>query len=190
MSSLNSIKQTLRPLGFYNLNENTLINAELSAYAMVLDEISLQLSEIERERFISTAESYGLSMRELIFTTEQNEKTTQERRAVLLYRTAITPNDFNESSIKRAMEIAGVTGYIIEDPSNSTVYINCLELADSSPDKETIKSMISEFLPAHLECIFDFRNLQWDTLDSKEKTFDEFDSDDLTWNEIDNYEEI
>ena len=88
------------------------------------------------------------------------------------------------------MEIAGVTGYIIEDPSNSTVYINCLELADSSPDKETIKSMISEFLPAHLECIFDFRNLQWDTLDSKEKTFDEFDSDDLTWNEIDNYEEI
>lgn len=190
MSALNSMKQTLRPLGFYNLNDNTLINAELSAYAMVLDEISSYLSEIERERFISTAESYGLSMRELIFTTEQNEKIIQERRKILLYRTAITPNDFNKSSIKKAMEIGGITGYIIENPSQSTIYINCLELADSSSDKETIKSMVEEFLPAHLECIFDFSNLNWDTIDSKNKTFDELDVEDLTWDEIDNYEEI
>ena len=190
MSSLNSIKQKLRPLGFYNLNDNSLINAELSAYSAALDIIESMLSEMEREYFVATAEDYGLSTRERIFGAEQDEKSTESRRNMLLYRYSINPEDFNENCIIKIIENVGVHGYIIEAPDKNTIYINCLELGDSSADKNFIKSAIEEFLPAHLECIFDFRNLQWNTIEGKNNTFDTLDSKNLTWNEIDNFDEI
>lgn len=190
MSTLNSIKQKLRPLGLYNLSDNSLINAELSAYSAVLDEIETQLEEIEKERFVATAEGYGLSMRERTFGTEKNDKTAQSRRNILLHRFSINPDDFNRSSIEKAMKNAGITGYLLESPGKNTVYINCLELDDPFADKNEIKSMIEEFIPAHLECKFDFRNLQWNVIDSKNNTFNTLDGKNLTWDEIDNFDEI
>lgn len=190
MSSLNSIKQKLRPLGFYNLNDTSLISAELSAYSVALDVIESMLAEMEKEYFIATAENYGLSMRERIFGTEQNEKSAESRRNMLLYRYAINSEDFNEGSIKKVMENVGINGYIIEVPDKNTIYINCLSLEDPSADKSYIKSMVEEFLPAHLDCIFDFRNLQWNTIDGKSNTFNTIDSKNLTWDEIDNFDEI
>ena len=55
---------------------------------------------------------------------------------------------------------------------------------------DDIKSMVEEFLPAHLDCIFDFRNLQWNTIDGKNNTFNTIDSKNLTWDEIDTFDEI
>lgn len=190
MSSLNSIKQKLRPLGFYNLNNDSLIHAELSAYAVALDTIEAQLAEIEKEKFICTAEDYGLNTRERIFGTEQSDKDTQTRRDILLYRYAINSENFNEKSIKKAMKNAGIIGYIIEAPQKNTIYINCIELENSKADKNSIKSVVEEFLPAHLECIFDFRKLQWNLIDNKDYTFETIDNKNLTWNDIDNFEEI
>lgn len=190
MTSLNSLKQKLRPLGFYNLNDNSLISAELSAYSVALDSIESMLSEMEKERFIATATTYGLSMRELTFGVEQSEKPTESRRNMLLCRYSINPDDFNEECIIKIMENVGVHGYITKFPSQNTIYINCLKLDDTSADKNSIKSIIEEFLPAHLECIFDFRSLQWDDIDSKNNTFEIIDNKNLTWNEIDNFNEI
>ena len=190
MTSLNSLKQKLRPRGVYNLNDNSLISAELSAYSVALDSIESMLSEMEKERFIATATTYGLSMRELTFGVEQSEKPTESRRNMLLYRYAINSEDFNESSIKKVMENVGINGYIIEVPDKNIIYINCLSLDDPSADKSYIKSMVEEFLPAHLDCIFDFRNLQWNTIDGKNNTFNTIDSKNLTWDEIDTFDEI
>lgn len=189
MSVINSLKQKLRPLGFYNLNENSLISAELSAYALVLDEIESQLLEIEKEKFIVTAQDYGLKMRERVLGPEQNEKTVQDRRNLLLYRYSTSYTDFNKTAIEKFLSIVGVTGSIIEAPSQNKIYINCLNI-DPSLDKNQIKSAISEFLPAHLDCIFDFRNLTWKYIDAKNNSFDTLDSLNFTWDQIDNLNEI
>lgn len=191
MSSLNSMKQKLKPLGFYNLSgENSLVNAELNAYAEALDSIEASLNEIEKECFISTAESYGLGMRERMFGAEQNNINVNKRREILIYRCSINSNSFNKESIEKALEVAGINGYIIEVPNKNLMYINCLSLYDNTLDKTKIKNIIEEYLPAHLDCIFDFRNLKWDTIDSNDKTFNEMDSKNLTWNSIDNFDEI
>lgn len=190
MSTLNSLKQTLRPLGLYNLDDTTLINAELSAYALVLDEVEALLAELEQERFVVTAEDYGLAMRERILGAEQKDKTVEARRNLLLLRQSITSNDFNKTSLEKVLKNSGIIGYIIESPMNNLIYINCLDLEDSIADKEALKAVVAEFLPAHLECIFDFRNLQWNSIDSKNISFDEMDEKGLTWDDIDNFEEI
>lgn len=188
MSSLNSMKQKLRPLGFYDLNDDSLISAELSAYAVVLDEISATLAEIERECFVNTAESYGLGMRERMLGPEQSEKSVEERRNQLLYRSAITANDFTKSSLEKALLAAGLDGSVVEYPAQNSVHINCSGLINSNLDKAAAQKMVEEFLPAHLECIFNFSTLQWDDIDAKENTFDAMDARGLTWDEIDNFD--
>lgn len=188
MSSLDSMKQKLRPLGFYNLSDGTLINAELSSYAVVFDEISEMLAEIERECFVCTAESYGLSIRERMLGPEQTNKSVEERRNQLLYRSSITANDFTKSSIEKAIATAGLNGSIVEYPTQNSVHINCSGLIDNSLDKDDAQKMVEEFLPAHLNYIFNFSTLQWDTIDANGYTFDEMDDQNLTWNEIDNFD--
>lgn len=190
MSSLNSLKQILRPLGFYNLQENSLISAELAAYAAVLDDIENQLLELEQERFIVTAQKYGLDIRERIFGKEYHEKNIEDRRNLLLHRYSINSNDFNESSFKKIFNTVGLSAYIIEYPLQNKVYINCIEFSNPSVNKTNIKNIIQEFLPAHLEYIFDLRNLHWDLIDSKNNTFNEIDAKNLTWDDIDNLDEI
>ena len=186
MSSLNSIKQKLRPLGLYNLDYSSLIHAELTAYSVVLDEIKRQLEKIEKERFIATAENFGLSTRERTFGAEQTEKSIENRRNILLYRSAICPTDFNKSRLKELMKIAGITCNIVEYPEQNALYIACFELNDPSADKNALQRMVEEFLPAHLEYTFEFTTMQWDVIDSKNNTFDFMDSKKLTWDEIDN----
>ncbi len=188
MSSLNSMKQKLRPLGFYDLNDDTIISAELSAYAVVLDEINATLAEIERECFVNTAESYGLGMRERMLGPEQTNKPVDERRNQLLYRSAITANDFTKSSLERALLVAGLDGSIVEYPDQNSVHINCSGLTNGSLDKVAAQKMVEEFLPAHLECVFNFSALQWDSIDALGNTFDEMDARGLTWDEIDNFD--
>lgn len=190
MSSLNSMRQKLKPLGFYNLNDNSLISAELSTYATVLDEIEYLLDEVERECFIATAESYGLSEREKMLGAEQKSQTIENRRDNLLYRYSISSNSFNKDSIYKVLSVAGINGYILEVPNENILYINCLSLNNSNADKKAIIESVKEFLPAHLDCIFDFRNLQWDTIDNNDNTFDTIDSKDLTWDNIDTFNEI
>lgn len=188
MSSLNSMKQKLRPLGFYDLNDDSLISAELSAYAVVLNEISATLAEIERECFVNTAESYGLGMLERMLGPEQTNKSIEERRNQLLYRSAITANDFTKSSLEKALLAAGLDGSIVEYPAQNSVHINCSGLTNGSLDKAAAQKMVEEFLPAHLECIFNFGTLQWDSIDALGNTFDAMDARGLTWDEIDNFD--
>lgn len=190
MSILNSMKQKLHPLGIYSLSDSSTITAELTAYSVALDEIEAQLQELEQERFLATAQTYGITIRELAIGPEQKYEKLEKRRNKLLHRSAISETDFNKKAIESLLETEGINGYIIEVPEKNTIYINCLSLDVRGADKEAKKELLSQFLPAHLECIFDFRNLQWQSIDAKAYTFDNMDAKNLTWDDIANYKEI
>lgn len=78
MSILNSMKQKLHPLGIYSLSDGSVVTAELAAYAEVLDAIEAQLTELEQERFVATAQTYGITMRELAIGSEQKNETIEK----------------------------------------------------------------------------------------------------------------
>lgn len=190
MSILNSMKQKLHPLGIYSLSDTSKITAELTAYSEALDEIEAQLQELEQERFLATAKTYGITMRELTIGPEQKYEKLEKRRNTLLHRWAISETDFNKKAIESLLKTEGINGYIIEVPEKNTIYINCLSLDVRRSNKDAKKEAISQFLPAHLECVFDFRNLQWQVIDAKNYTFDGMDARNLTWDDIANYKEI
>lgn len=187
MESLRSMKKKLESLKLYNLEENSLINAELSTYAKEFDKIYEFLLELERECFIKTATDYGLSLKESHYTSPRIDLSCDDRRKMLLYRLSITSNDFTKEDIEKALFASGIDGYIIESPNDQKIEINVLDLFDTMVTDYEAKSMAEKFMPAHLYCTFDFRPIQWSQIDSKDLTFDEFDSKDLTWHELDGY---
>lgn len=187
MSALNSMKAKLRPLNLYKLDEENLINAELSAYAAGLDIINDRLEELERECFVSTATSFGLSTKEKIFNSAHDSADIQKRRDWILFRGALRNSDFTNSGIKNTMSGCGMNVKLYENVSDGTFGISCLEITDDSATNETLQKRAEEFLPAHLLATFDFGSITWDIVAQNDMSFDEMDAKDLTWDEIDNY---
>ncbi len=189
MSAINSMVTKLSTLPIYDLNiDGSLVMAELLAYNEGFALLQRKLDELERECFISTAESFGISLKERVYSSIKDDLTLAQRREMLIYRYSVTSNDFNKESIEKALVSAGIRCYIIENPSQKSIYINCLERFDTMISQNASQSLAEKFLPAHLEYTFDFRPLQWSQIEAKDLTFQQMDDADLTWDQIDNYQ--
>ena len=173
MSRLQALRDALRPLGIYKLEKGTLVYAELAAYAAGLDLLEDGLDELEREAFLPTAQGEGISMR--------------ERREMLLYRGAINNRNNTREDLERALVACGLRAQVKENLDGASIYINCFDFLEDFQGQEEIKAAAKEFLPCHLEAEFDFRTLDWNRIDSMDKTFDQMDAAEMTWNQIDAY---
>jgi len=187
MNSLGSMLGKLKPIGVYSLNGGTLIDAELAAYAEGLRLVSDKVAELENEVFIQTATDYGLVLREQAIGPKKENLQIEDRRSMLLYRGAVTVNDFTRESMERAMIATGVKTSMSEKIAEKKLYINYIAALGGYQTQAEIIAAASEFLPAHLICEFDFGSLSWDFLDAKENTFDSIDGLNFTWDEIDNH---
>ncbi len=185
MNTLTSLKSKLKPLGIYNLQSGTILNAELSAYAKGLEILEAEIEEAEQECFISTAATYGIEFREGLFGYLKTLLSTKERRQRLMYRYKITSNDYTKIKIEEAAKACSIDGYIIENEGKMSFDFNCNNSFESEQQKKDAISEIQSFLPAHLNCTFDFRDLSWDKINENDYTFNQIDQKDLTWNEID-----
>lgn len=84
MTSYESMKSKLLPLGLYSFESGGVADSELKAYACGLDPVFAMLAEMEREGFTVSAEGYGLSEREQFIQYSGAELTTGERRERLV----------------------------------------------------------------------------------------------------------
>lgn len=149
MSTLLSMKKKLRPLNIYNLNDDNIINAELSAYATALDAINESIKELERECFVSTAMDYGIKLREVLLgCKERTDFDIQKRREILNYRNSITSMDFTKSKVEEAILNSGVRVTITEDTTNKTITVDCSEILSEDITQAEAKVLVEEFLPA------------------------------------------
>ena len=150
MKSLVSMKQKLEPLGLYDLSGSGEVDCELKAYAEGLDTLFDTLDELQRENFIQTAESFGLSRRESFEIRERAELPVQERRDSLMYyeRTVIT--GLTDSEFAEFLERIGLTDYTLS-VNHSRGSMN-LRIADSKTDgeKALIEKQIRAEIPTHM----------------------------------------
>lgn len=188
MNILDSMKEKLEPLGIYNLEDDSLVCKELQTYAESLKLVKDSIDELEKEYFINTAESYGLTLREKMYTSAKSDLDVEKRRDMLKYRYSITSNDFNKEDIKKALLAIGIKCEVIEYPNENTIYINCLENLDTTISKDDLKILANEFLPAHLSYEIDFRLLKWSEIESRNLSFQDMDDKDMTWSQIDTFQ--
>ena len=189
MEIQNRLSAQLRPLRLYRLDGSTMVDAELAAYAAGIGLLEDTLDTLERELFVSTALDYGLSLREQLFGGNNPWLPLSDRREMLLYRGGITAADCTREGIERAVAAAGVRCSIQENRPDGILYINYMELLNSFAGQEAVKRAAQEFLPAHLEALFDFRDLSWNTIDARGLDFNAMDTAGRTWDQIDQFEE-
>lgn len=156
MDALTSIKNKLSNLGLYSLNSGDTVTAEIYAYAEGLDILYSLLSELEKECFVSTAESYGLTNRENIFKYSRGALNTDARRKMLISALSISNNSFNKAGIENALLLTGIVATITESPSTNSVTVNCSQIIDDTITQSQIESNVRRFIPPHLSYTVNF----------------------------------
>lgn len=150
MTSFQSMSEKLAKTGLYNTNEGQLVYAELMAYAEGLDIYYNALDELIRECFVSTAETYGLEMREKFIDKCIINSSIESRRKSILTALSICNTDYTKSGFQKCLGIFGIDGTLTEDAKNRKFTFTC-----TTAIPETKLKIIQEQLSAFLTPNFD-----------------------------------
>ena len=148
MTSYESMKSKLLPLGIYSFESGGVADSELKAYACGLDPVFDMLGEMEREGFTVTAESYGLSEREQFIQYSGAELATEERRQRLVNaerNETPTPEGF-----RQMLRCCGAGSFsVTESPANNRVTVTIFGTTSDS-ERALLRKRISLISPPEL----------------------------------------
>ncbi len=184
MTSLQSMIKKLTSLGIYDITDGSNIKHELEAYAFALDKHRENITALLIECFISSAESYGIELREKVLGDLKDFYPLSKRREMLRIRNIFGESDFTPSAIGRFLNGVGVTDYnITENPANNIISVS---IGGSYSDSEAkwIKKQVEDILPAHLTAFVYFGGKTWRDFELQDKTFAQLDALDLKWKDI------
>ncbi len=184
MTALESLTDKLSPLGIYNLSGDTNIMNELKAYACALDKHRENIDTLLRECFISSAESYGITLREKLVGEIKSFYPLGKRREMLIIRNSFSENDFTIDGLKKFIKSLGVTDYTISENYAMNVISVCVGGSYSDAEAKWIKKQIEDILPAHLEAYVYYGGKTWRQFELQDKTFAQLDALDLRWQDI------
>jgi len=186
--SLTSMLKALIPVGVYSLNNSTNVYKELESYGAALDVLKETVDSILGEISPVCAQTDGLVFYEKLFGDEKSGFSIEQRRSMILNMLSLGANDNTVEGIRKFFASLGVECELIEYYNICFLYVYVLNgQSINSEEREIIIKRAEEFLPCHLEFTVDFRTIDWETLDSYERTFEEIDDLDMTWGEFEAY---
>ena len=186
VTALQSLSQKLTPLNIFDISEGTNIFAELSAYAYAIDRHRQNTQIVLRECFISTAESYGIEMREKVFGNLRVDYTLSQRREMLKLRRGFGDGDFTLAGFDEFMTSLGVGSYNLLEMFSTYEAVVTMYNTFSSTDAEWIENQIEQFLPAHILVHIYYGGPLFSEIDAEDLTYSAFDTNDKTWLQIEN----
>lgn len=184
MTALESMKEKLAPLGIYDLSDISNINNELETYAFAFDKHRENIDKLLSECFISSAEDYGITLREKLVGDVKDFYSLSKRREMLKIRNSFGEKDFTLDDIKKFLLGLGVNDYsITENCTNYNISV-CIGGSYSDSESKWIKKQIEDILPAHLEAYVYFGGKTWREFELQNRTFAQLDALDLRWKDI------
>ena len=150
MTAFESMSEKLSKTGLYSTTEGKTVYAELMAYAEGLDIYYNALDELLRECFVSTAQDYGLTMREKYIRKCPVDDSTDGRRNSIIAALSVCNNYFTYDGFQKCLKIWGIEGTLKENFENKKFTFEC---TTPIPDDklEIIKQQVKEFLPCYLD---------------------------------------
>lgn len=149
MSVISDLIKKLQPLNLYSLSKSSNVYFELSVYASELELLKSSISELLKECFVQTAESYGIDNIESIYMSPDINSDINTRRERIIGRLKINDSYYTVNDIKQAIKCFGAENFdVLEYPTENKLEIN---VHDSLSDTQTefIKSEIEKIVPAH-----------------------------------------
>ena len=181
MSYAGYLKELLRPLGVYNLEDGTFNAAELDGIGAALDVCMAYLEHLEREMIVSTAQDMGLDQVEALLSLHPATEDTDRRRAALAALLRIGGDSFTLTAINDNLAGCGLNAVASETDQAGVIEIRFPEVPGIPDGFEQMCKIIEEIIPCHLLIEYVFWYITWLLLEAKFSTWAELEAAELTW---------
>lgn len=157
MTAYESIKEKMSAVSIYSFEQNGLLDAEIKAYAIALQELYDNIDELLRECFVQTAEGCGLEQLEIMTRTYMSNDEIENRRKKLMNRLQINPSIIGKDALEKQVASIGLSCNITENIVDSKIDVDILtEVANDK--KDFLKAELMRFTPPHLIMCVNFEN--------------------------------
>ena len=181
MSYAEYLKELLRPLGIYNLEDGSFSGAELQGIGWALDQRMAGLERLKREMLVLTAEDEGLDLIESLLTLHPATENVARRRAALAALLRIGGDSFTLEAINDNLAGCGLNAKVNETDRSGVVEVRFPEVPGIPDGFEQMRKVIEEIIPAHLLVEYVYWYITWLILEGKFSTWAELDAAELTW---------
>ena len=147
MSEFDRMSRILSDTGLYSAEQGSVVYAELMAYAEGLDMFFGEAEELLRECFVSTAESYGITLREALFHRVRFNSTLQEKRDRLTAALSVCQKDNTTQVMQKICDAFGVDGTFTFDISEMKITFECTRTMT-----EYVRSQLEEQMRVLMPC--------------------------------------
>lgn len=131
--------------------DNVNLQGEMYAFSKGLEIVGNRLETMEKECFVSTAEDYGLTVKERYFDSITRADNIKDRREMLLSILSVNETDFNLSGMKKFMGQFPVNSEITEFAATNRILITFDKNDWIVNNFDFVKSCVEDFFPSHLE---------------------------------------
>lgn len=175
----------MRSLRLYNLEEGSLIRAELDSYLDVLEPLQQKILAVQQDALVQTCSEERLMAFERMLAIPVNQNIPlQERRQIAVSKMSIGPSDLHRTGIEKALNAIGVSATVEEEPGGGTITVTATGLADSQMTLDQAKQAFEALMPAHLLAEFVTGGISFAEFDSLDKTFTQLDEMDKSWSQL------
>lgn len=150
MNIYNRIMDIICKFKIYS-KDNVNLQGEIYAFSKGLEIVGNRLETMEKECFVSTAEDYGLTVKERYFDSITRADNIKDRREMLLSILSVNETDFNLSGMKKFMGQFPVNSKITEFVASNRIVITFDRNDWIVNNFDFVKSCVEDFFPSHLE---------------------------------------
>ena len=181
MNNAENIKQLLRPLGVYKL-EDSYLGAELECVGAALDRMEEELERVQREMCLMTAREQGVERMARLFArrpvTGEPEQMAQSLAALM----RIGGDSFTGAALNNTLAGCGLKARVSEAAEVNTVEVRFPEVPGIPEEFDRIRALVEDILPAHLLVRYLFWYQSWQEMEQRQMTWQ--DLQELRWDDL------
>ena len=187
MSYADYLKELLRPLGIYDLEDGSFNAAELQGIGWALDQGLADLDHLKREMMVLTAQDEGLDRIESLLTLHPATKDVARRRAALAALLRIGGDSFTLEAINDNLAGCGLNARVSETNRSGVVEVRFPEVPGVPDGFEQMCKVIEEIIPAHLLVEYVYWYITWAVLEERVSSWAELEAAKLTWDGLEKW---
>lgn len=180
MSNAAYMKELLRPLGVYKLEESFL-GAELDCVGRAMDALQEELERVQREMNLTTACEEGVERTANLFGLRPVTQDPQQLARSLAALGRIGWDSFTLAAINNTIGGCGLNAEVVETETPGTVTVRFPDVAGIPERFDELRRVIENILPAHLSVQYLFWYVTWAELESWELTWQMAQDQEMTW---------
>lgn len=179
------LRAVLEPLGVYRWN-GSFQWKELQSEGKALDVLAAELTQIQKEMCLLTAEQEGLSYLYELFPRLFKAETVEKERETLAALLRIGSGSFTLAAMNDSLRGCGIPAVVQETNSRDTLLVS-FPTDEVTPESfPALKPMIETILPCHLNVEYRFPYRIWKKLETEFVSWLVLEREVKTWKALEN----